>query len=97
MKQLTQKQAVAIAKGGEWKDWTDEEIVRFQLYQKKLCMDLSAFHKALGKVLGRPVYLHEMGDMEALQEEYEGKRPAPTFEEIINMIPAEKRIVVDLS
>lgn len=96
MKQLTKKQAIAIAENGEWKDWTDEEVVRFQLYQKRLCMDLSRFHKALEKVLGRPVFLHEMKDFESLQQEYEGKKLAPTFEEIINMIPAENRIIVEL-
>jgi len=25
MKQFTEEQAIAIAEGGEWKDWTDEE------------------------------------------------------------------------
>lgn len=96
MKQLTEKQAIAIAKGGEWKDWTDDEVVRFQLYQDRLCIDFDRYHKAIGNVLGRPVYTHEFINRTALQEEYEGKRPAPTFEEIINMIPAEKRIVIHL-
>lgn len=96
MKQLTREQAIAVASGGEWKDWTDEEVVRFQLYQKRLCMDFDRFHQALGKVLNRPVFLHEMADFESLQAEYEGKKSAPTFEEIINMIPEEKRVIIDL-
>jgi hypothetical protein len=96
MKQFTKEQAVSIAKSGEWKDWTDEEVVRFQLYQRRLCMDFSRYHKALGVVLGRSVFSHEIMDTERLQEEYEGKRPAPTFDEIMNMIPAEKRIMVEL-
>lgn len=96
MKQFTQKQAIAIAQGGEWKDWTDEEVVKFQLYQRRLCMDFRRFHLALGKLLGRPVYTHEMMDFDALQAEYEGKRPAPTFDEIVNMIPAEKLLILEL-
>lgn len=96
MKQFTQEQAVTFAKGGEWKDWTEEEIVRFQLYQRRLCMDFDVFHKAVGKILGRPVFLHEFMSFETLQQEYEGSRPAPTFEEIVNMIPEEKRIIMDL-
>jgi hypothetical protein len=96
MKQFTQEQAVAIAEGGEWKDWTDEEVVKFQLYQKRLCMDFHRFHVAVGNVLGRPVFTHEFANSDALKEEYEGKRPAPTFEEIINMIPAEKRVLLKI-
>ncbi len=34
-------------------------------------------------------------DMEG-KDEYEGKYPAPTFEEIINLIPEEKRILIGL-
>ena len=45
---------------------------------------------------GRPVYTHELANPKALQEEYEGKRPAPTFEEIANMIPEEKRMTIRL-
>lgn len=93
MKQLTKKQAIAIAKGGEWKDWTDEEVVKFQLYQNRLCMDFSRFHRAVEVVLGRPVYTHEFA-LGNLKDEYEGTRPAPTFEEIVELIPAEKRILI---
>lgn len=96
MKQFTREQAIKLAEGGEWKDWTSEEIVRFQLYQRRLCMDLSVFHKALGEVLGRPVWTHEMADFEALQAEYEGNKPAPTFDEIVSMIPEEKRFIINL-
>jgi len=96
MKQLSKNQAIAIGKGGEWKDWTEEEIVKFQLYQKRLCMPFDVFHKAVTNVLGRPVWIHEFGGSGwyALQGEYEGKRPAPTFEEIAAMIPEEKRMIL---
>ena len=99
MKQLTQKQAIAFAESGQWKDFTDEEVVKFQLYQRRLCMDFNRFHEAIGKVLGRPVYTHEFAgeaNWQRLIDEYEGERPAPTFEEIVNMIPEEKRIIIGL-
>lgn len=96
MKQFTKEQAIEMAKSGIWKKWSDAEVVKFQLYQRRLCMDLSRYHNALGKVLGRPVFLHELSDTKKLQAEYEGKNPAPTFEEIVNMIPAEKLIVIDM-
>lgn len=95
MKQLTKEQAIAIAEGGEWKDWTDEEIVRFQMYQDRLCVDFSRFHQAVEAVLGRPVFTHEFA-FPRLREEYEGRWPAPTFEEIISLIPAEKLIQIGL-
>ena len=47
MEQLTKEQAIAFAESGEWKSWTDEQIVRFQLFQDKLCMDFGRFHEAM--------------------------------------------------
>ena len=94
MIQLTKEQALEIAQSGIWKTWTDEEVVKFQLYQKRLCMDFSKFHEAIEKVLGRPVWTHEFAYPEFLQQEYEGFRPKPSFEEIFNMIPTEKTIFV---
>lgn len=92
IKQLTKKQAIAFAKSGEWKDWTDEEVVRFQLYQKKLCMDFSRFHQAIESVLGRPVWTHEFANWDAVVDEYEKEKSAPTIEEIMNMIPEDKSV-----
>jgi hypothetical protein len=96
MKQLTKEQAIALAESGEWKDWTNEKIVKFQLYQEKLCMPFNVFHRAVGEVLGRPVFTHEFANWSAIVDEYEGERPAPTFEEIMNLIPEEKRILIGL-
>jgi len=95
MIQLTKQQAIALAKSGIWKTWTDEEVVKFQLYQCKLCMDFDRFHQAIEKVLGRPVWTHEFA-FGNIKEEYEGKREMPTFKEILNLIPAEKRIVIGI-
>lgn len=96
-KQLTKEQAIELYKSDAWRDWTDEEVVRFQLFQQKLCMDFSRFHKAIEKVLDRPVYTHEFGmNYEGIVEEYLGTKKASTFDEIINMIPQEKRIIVQV-
>lgn len=96
MKQLTKEQAVSLFESGIWKTWSDKEIVRFQLFQSKLCMPFSRFHEAIGKVLKRSVYTHEFANQEALKAEFLGKKEAPTFDEIIEMIPKEKRIVLQL-
>ena len=95
MEQLTTEQAIEFAKSKVYKDWTNEQIVRFQLFQKKLCMDFSKFHGAIEKVLDRPVFTHEFGmNYEGLVLEYLGEKEAPTFEEIIELIPKNKRIVI---
>jgi hypothetical protein len=94
MKQLTEEQAIALFDGGEWKDWTLDEIAKFQLYQERLCMPFGEFHKAMEHVLGRSIWTHEFADQQRMIDEYEGIRPMPTFEEIIALIPKEKLIVI---
>lgn len=93
--QLTQEEAIAFAKDGVWKDWTDEQIVRFQLFQKCLAMDFSRFHVAIEKVLGRSIFTHEFAFRDALVMEYLGEKPKPTIDEIIDLISAEKRIIIN--
>lgn len=97
MTQLTEEQAIAIYESKEWEDWNDEQIVRLQLFQNRLCVPIEVFKKSLFKVFGRPVYTHELtsSNHNNLIEEYLGTRPAPTIEEIINLIPEEKRITIE--
>jgi len=95
MKQLTEKEAIKFDERKAWEDLPDKELVGFQLFQKKLCMPFSVFHEAIEKVLDRPVYTHEFGlNYDGLVAEYLGKAPKPSLEEIINLIPEEKRIVI---
>ena len=94
MKELTKAQALKIYNSGAWKTWTDEQIVRLQLYQDRLCVDFGRFHAAIEKVLDRPVWTHEFAFPQALREEYEQKKPAPTFKEIFGLLPPEKTILV---
>lgn len=97
-KQLTQEQAIAFAESRVWLNWTAEQVVRFQLFQQLLCMDFGHFSKAMSEVLDRPVYTHEFAssNYQNLVLEYLGERPTPTLDEIIDLIPAEKRIIVGL-
>ena len=93
--QFTKKQAIEFHDSKIWEAWDDEKIVRFQLFEAKLCIPFNRFHEAIEKVLGRPVYTHEFGlNYDGIVEEYLGEKDAPTLEEIINMIPEEKRIVI---
>ena len=45
-------------------------------------------------VLGRPVFTHEFAFKEKLQGELGGEKEAPTFEEILALIPEGKRVAV---
>ena len=92
--QLTQEQAIEMAKSNVWKDWTSEQVVRFQMFQHRLCMDFSHFHKCVQDVLGRPVFTHEFAFRDDMVREYLGEKEAPTFDDIINLIPSEKRLVI---
>lgn len=94
MKQLTEKQAIAIHDSKEWEKWTNEEIVKFQLFQDRLAVPFPRFHEAIEKVLGRPVYTHEFAFRNNLIAEYKKERRAPTFEEICDLIPKEKLIII---
>lgn len=96
MEQLTREQAIAFAENKGYEGWTARQIAEFQLQQRKLCMPMDVFHKAINEALGRPVWTHEFANPELLIKELGGDRPAPTMQEIIEMIPAEKRIIIGL-
>lgn len=96
MKQLSEQEAIEMFESGIWRGWTDEQIVRFQLFQDRLCVDFSCFHKAISNVLNRPVYSHEFAFIDEIKKEYLGVKDAPTFDEIMNLIPEEKRIIVKI-
>lgn len=60
-RQLTRDEAVALYESGKWKTWPAAELAVFQLQQDRLCVPFDAFHGAVEKLLGRPVYTHEFG------------------------------------
>ena len=97
MKQLTKTQAIAFHDSGAWKSMNHRQRAEFQMQQKKLCMPFGIFHEAIEKALGRPVFTHEFGlNEKGLNAElFKGKNP-PTLEQIIEMIPEEKRIVISI-
>ena len=92
--QLTEEQAIGIGKSDIWKQWSDEEIVKLQLYQEFLCVDFGRYHKAIERVLGRSVWPHEFTRPDLLRKEYEGARPKPTPEDIIGLMPEDKQTIL---
>jgi hypothetical protein len=84
-----------MAKTKWWKNMKANNIVAFQLFEPLLCMDFTAFHKAVEESLGRSVFTHEFRlNLKGLQDEFLGKRPKATLEEIISLIPEYKRIIL---
>jgi len=97
MKQLTKEQAIEFGKSKVYENWTHEQIVRFQLFQKRMCMSFSRFHEAVEKVLDRPVYTHEFAmNYKGIILEYLGEKQPPTIDEIIELIPEDKRIIIGI-
>jgi hypothetical protein len=94
MEQLTRKQAIKVFESKVWEEWSDAEIVKFQLFQDCLAVPFDRFHEAIEKVLGRPVFTHEFAQPEYLIMEYQKICRPPTFQEIIDMIPEKKMILV---
>lgn len=91
---ITSEQAKVLAKW--WTGLTDREIVTFQLFTDNLCMPWSRFHEAVTKALGRSVWTHEFAKPDLLRAEFLGELPAPTFDEILSLIPSEKLVIVGL-
>jgi hypothetical protein len=90
---MTKEQAIELAKSGWWKKCSPEEAALFQLYEEKLCMDFGDFHAGVEKLLGRPVWTHEFAGVERLRAEAEGRAQTPTIEQIVALIPEDKRIM----
>ncbi len=95
MKQLTKEQAINFAESKAFSNMSYREIAEFQINQKKLCIPFNIFHEAVEKTIKRPVFSHEFGlNSDGIKAEImEGKTP-PSFEDIINLIPKEKLIIV---
>ncbi len=91
---LTQEEAIALSKTEFWKDMSLRERAEFQLFEDRLCMPFDVFHEAIEKTLGRPVMTHEFAFIDQIRREFLGQKPSPTFQEILELIPADKRVVL---
>lgn len=92
MRQLTKEEAIAFCDNKLYEGMTSRQIAEFQMMQDRLCVPFDVFHKAAEEALGRPVWTHEFADCDSLLKELMGDKEPPTFEEIINLIPEEKRL-----
>ncbi len=98
MIEINSETAKELARSEFWKTMSSRDIALFVLRVKYLCMPFSVFHKAIEEALGRPVWTHEMGlNWEGLLKELLGENPQPTLEDIINLLPKGKRMIVILN
>lgn len=94
---MTKDEAIALAGSHFWEHLSYEEIAKFQLAEKKLCMPFGIFHEAIEKALGRPVYTHEFGlNYQGLCDELFNSADPPTLQEIMELIPEDKRIIIHI-
>lgn len=94
MKQLTRDEARAFYDSQVWKEWTSRQIAEFQMEQDFCCIPFDVVHKAFEQTLGRPVFTHEFGFRDELRKELYGEKEPPTIEEILNLIPKDKRLLI---
>lgn len=94
---MTQEQAVKLYESKWYENRLPIDLASFQLFEERLCMPFGIFHEAVEKALGRSVWTHEFADPENLQKELLGDKPKPTLEEILNLIPEDKRIILVVS
>lgn len=93
--EITKEQAIKLHASNWWAGRPLREIAEFQLFTDRLCCPWSVFHEAVEKSLGRPVFTHEFGlNIDGLRKEFLGERQAPTFEEIIALLPKDKAVIV---
>jgi hypothetical protein len=91
---LTKEEAIAIAKSGNYKKLGMARFALLQLHQSKLCGDFSYFKESVEFLLGRPVFTHEFINPKFLAEEAFGRKDSPSFQEIVDLMPKDKLIIV---
>jgi hypothetical protein len=92
---ITKEKAIELGESHWWEFATQREIAEFQMDAQLMCCPFGVFHKAVEDTLGRPVFTHEFDmDWDGIKAEMAGEKPPPTMEQIINLIPEEKRIIV---
>lgn len=89
-KQLTKQEAIGLYNTGITKEWTADQIVRFQLWQNKIFMAKEVYIVAIEQILGRKVTNDEIGwANEQLKREYLKKGgTVPTDEEFKTLVEA---------
>jgi hypothetical protein len=70
-----------------------ERVAELRTWFPILEISFSKMHQRIEELVGRPVWTHELVDMEALCREIETATPA-TFDEVIGKLPSGKPVIV---
>lgn len=95
-KSIGREAAIALAETKWWVGREPREIALRGMLCVELCLPFAVLHENVEKALGRPVYTHEFSSLnyDGIIEELRGERDAPTLQDIIEMIPEDKRILI---
>jgi hypothetical protein len=94
---IGRENAIELSLLNWWENLSYREIAGVQLFITELCCPFDVFHEAVEKSLGRPVFTHEFGlNYGGICKEFLGEKEPPTMNEILHMIPQEKRIVLEI-
>lgn len=91
---LTREQALALYDSSFWESLAYVERARFQLSEERLCMPFDVFIEAVERSLGRPVRVGEILNSRKLLVELTGERQPLDADELLSMLPADKRILL---
>jgi hypothetical protein len=95
---MTKEQAIALAESKWWEGKSAREIAMFQIFTADciMCMPFQLLLQATSEALGRPVFNIEFTSkgVERLKMELLAGGPAPTMDDILALIPEEKRVIV---
>jgi hypothetical protein len=95
---MTKEQAIALAESKWWEGKSARDIAMFQIFAADciMCMPFDLLLKAVSEALGRPVFNVEFTSkgVERLKTELLTGGPAPTMDDILALIPEEKRVIL---
>lgn len=92
---MTREEAIAMLRTGTYYYLTNEQIVRLFCECGRCFCPMDTLWQALEDVLGRPVFIHEFGRLDALKAEFEGRTPKRTLTDIVGDFPPEKLLVIE--
>jgi len=94
---IGKENAIELYHSNWWEGLSYREIAGVQLLTTELCCPFDVFQEAVEKSLGRHVFTHEFGlNYDGICEEFLGEREEPTIDEILNLIPEDKRIELEV-
>ena len=95
MQSIGKEKAIEMYESKWWEAVDYRKIAEFQISVSELCCPFDVFHEAVEKTLNRPVFTHEFGlNYNGIYNKIFNNAPAPSFEQILDLIPKDKQVIV---